>query len=287
MALYLNSTISFPAALGLSIFLHSLALSLTLINLDPKPNRQQDSQLEIILVNSKSASKPHDAQARAQANLDGGGNVDEERRAKTPLPPIAQINEGDQPAASKPRPREPEKPKQEVMTRKKSDKSVTTESRKTETAEMNAPPVGADLLASAMTIARMEAQVARDIDAYNKRPRKKFFAPRTAEAVEAMYVEGWRQKVERVGNLNYPEAAKGRLYGSLLLTVEIRADGQVESIEITRSSGHKLLDEAARRIVTLAGPYGAFPPDLKKQADIFSITRTWTFATGDTLLADK
>ncbi len=190
--------------------------------------------------------------------------------------------------AAKIRPHEREKPKKEVMTRKKSDKSINNQIRKLEVAETPTPQVGsANLLQSAMSIARIEAQVARDIDAYNKRPRKKFFAPRTAEAVEAMYVEGWRQKVERVGNLNYPEAAKGRLYGSLLLTVEIRADGQVESIEITRSSGHKLLDEAARRIVTLAGPYGVFPPDLKKQADIFSITRTWTFATGDTLLADK
>jgi protein TonB len=100
----------------------------------------------------------------------------------------------------------------------------------------------------------------------------------------AAYVESWRQKVEKVGNLNYPEEAKAqRIYGQLRMTVSIRADGTIENLEINQSSGHTVLDEAARRIVELAAPYAEFSADMRKDTDILSITRTWTFTHEDTL----
>ncbi len=132
----------------------------------------------------------------------------------------------------------------------------------------------------------MEAQISRQFDEYSKRPRKKCVGARVSEAVEAQYVEDWRQKVERVGNLNYPDMARGRLYGNLVLTVGIRADGELESLEINRPSGHKVLDDAALRIVRLASPYGAFPSALRRNVDILVITRTWTFTNNDKLLSD-
>ena len=100
-------------------------------------------------------------------------------------------------------------------------------------------------------------------------------------------MEGWRSKVEKIGNLNYPEAARSqRLYGSLLLTVAIRANGSIENVEINRSSGKKILDAAAVRIVQLAAPYAVFPPDIRRDTDIIHITRTWTFTRGDELVAE-
>ncbi len=99
-----------------------------------------------------------------------------------------------------------------------------------------------------------------------------------------MYVEAWRQKVERIGNLNYPEAARDqKLYGQLQMTVSIRADGSIESIKIDRSSGKKVLDDAAKRIVQLSAPFSEFPKDIKKDTDILTITRTWTFTQEDAL----
>ena len=95
------------------------------------------------------------------------------------------------------------------------------------------------------------------------------------------------QKIERVGTLNYPEAAKNqKIYGSLQLTVSIKPDGTVDAIEINRSSGQKVLDDAARRIVQLAAPYAAFPVDIAKDTDILSITRTWTFTRADQLFTE-
>jgi protein TonB len=101
-------------------------------------------------------------------------------------------------------------------------------------------------------------------------------------------VEDWRGKVEKIGNLNYPEAARAqKLYGSLVLTVAIRADGSVESVQVDRSSGKKILDAAAVRIVQLAAPYAGFPPDIRRDTDILHITRTWTFTRGDELISSE
>src|SRR5499427_5328781 len=108
---------------------------------------------------------------------------------------------------------------------------------------------------------RMESRIAKDIETYQQRPKRRFVGARAEEYRLARYVEDWRAKVERIGNLNYPEAARElKLYGSLLITVSIRADGRVESITVDRSSGQKILDTAARKIVEMASPYAPFPP---------------------------
>jgi protein TonB len=134
---------------------------------------------------------------------------------------------------------------------------------------------------------RLEAQIAKEMDAYAKRPKRRFVGARAQEYRFARYVEDWRMKVERIGNLNYPEVARARkLYGSLLLTVGIRSDGSVESIAIDRPSGEKILDLAAQKIVEMAGPYAPFPSDVKRDTDILYITRTWTFAPGDSLTSE-
>ena len=128
-------------------------------------------------------------------------------------------------------------------------------------------------------------QIERQIEDYNKRPRKKFIGARTEEYAAAQYLEDWRQKVERIGTLNYPEAARGKLYGSLVLTVSINHDGSLNRVDINRSSGYKVLDEAARRIVQMASPYSPFPPDIRRDTDILEITRTWYFTQGDQVSA--
>jgi protein TonB len=100
-------------------------------------------------------------------------------------------------------------------------------------------------------------------------------------------VDQWRQKIERIGNLNYPEEAKLRkLYGRLQLTVAIKADGTVERVDVNRSSGYKVLDDAARRIVFLASPFAKFPDEIHKDTDILEITRTWTFTREDQISAE-
>lgn len=99
----------------------------------------------------------------------------------------------------------------------------------------------------------------------------------------SQYLDDWRRKVERIGAMNYPEEARGKFFGSLVLSVALRPDGNIDRIVILRSSGNPVLDEAAKRIVTFAAPFAPFPPDIRQETDYLDITRTWTFTRGNAL----
>ncbi len=239
-------------------------------------------QLEVVLVNAKSASSPVAADRLAQQNLEGGGNTDADRHATNPLP-VLDNSQTTQLEAQSRRVEQLERESRRLLAQVKSRTKVPpTDSRPQPQTDTKPVPDAADLLSRSLEIVRLEAQIEQQQEAYQKRPRRKFVGARTQEYRFARYIEDWRLKVERIGTLNYPEAAREqKIYGNLQLTVSIRADGSVEKIEINHSSGQKLLDEAALRIVRLGEPYAAFPPDIAKDTDILSITRTWMFTRSD------
>lgn len=240
--------------------------------------------MDVVLVNAKSATKPVKADALAQANLDGGGNTDQKLRASTPLP-LDPRDPSRELKAAQSRVKQLEAEAQQLMTRMKSKSAVTQ-------AEIRAEPARSDgeareLLDKAEEIARLEAQIRREHQAYQERPKRQFVGARAAEYRFAIYVDKWRQKIERVGNLNYPEEARQKkIYGSLQLTVAIKSNGEIESVEINRPSGYKVLDQAALRIVRLASPFEPFPPNIRVDTDILHITRTWTFTKAEQVLAE-
>jgi protein TonB len=143
----------------------------------------------------------------------------------------------------------------------------------------------ADIFASRdAEIGRLAARIEQRGDAYANRTRRKAVSTATREYLYANYMEAWRRKVERIGNLNYPAAAKERgLYGSLILHVAVRADGSLERVRVVRSSGHDALDQAAVRIVKLAAPFSPFPPGIRAETDVLDITRTWQFQRNNRL----
>jgi protein TonB len=283
------SSRSFTLALGLSIILHAVALSIHFGLPDSMRDKHAAPSLDVVLVNSKTKAKPVKANILAQANLDGGGNTDENRRAKTPLPVLKEAVSGADARHAEQRVQELQAQQLEMMTRLRAARSVTTaEQAKAASATTVPQPQlsGQELAASALAIARMEAQISRETEAYQKRPIRKFIGSTAQEYRFAQYVEDWRLKVERIGNLNYPESARGKVYGSLVLSVSIKSDGSLDSVEVKRSSGHPILDRAAERIVRMAAPYARFPANIKRDADILVITRTWTFAPGDKLFGE-
>jgi periplasmic protein TonB len=339
----------FQGALFISAVIHaSLLLGIHFAPASGKKARAANA-LQVVLVNSKSEQKPVDAKLLAQANLDGGGNTDEERQAKSPLPameeeqakaPSAGLEEGQGKAPSAPRDEE-EKPvaaaqskaekrvarlerqAKKLLTQLKAKKKVVSGEAESKSEDItktpavvearaeaepepqslarqeNAPPKvqpdkapgqrgdekPADVpidVAKSITIARLEAQIVKDYDAYQQRPRRKRIAGKAIEYRFAGYEEHWREKVERVGNLNYPEAAKQqKLHGQVRLTVKIKADGELEGVEINLSSRSKILDAAALHIVELAAPFAAFPEDIRRDTDILEITRTFIFTSAD------
>ncbi len=257
-------------ALSISIVLHAIVLSIH-FKLPDTLRRLTPSQLDVVLVNSKTRSRPAMPEVHAQANLDGGGDTDLDRRASSPLPSLQLAERGTDLKQATRRVQELEMRQRQLLSQAQSRKEVAA----------------AGLQAEAKSrVSGMEAQIARQIEEYNKRPRRTFVGARAAEVRYALYVEDWRQKIERIGNLNYPESARGRIYGSLRLTVSINSDGTVAGVDLEQSSGYKILDAAAQRIVELAAPYAKFPPDIRKETDILVITRTWHFARGDKVFSD-
>jgi protein TonB len=276
------------AALAVSVFLHFfliLGVSFTMPDLSRLAAQQP---LEVTLVNAKSESRPQKADALAQANLDGGGNTDANRRAKSPLPVPRDAKEAAELAMAQKRVELLEREAKQLLTRAKSKTAVATVPEAPQPKEEpQVAPNTAEILNRSLEIARLEASIARDWESYQQRPRRRFIGARTQEFRFARYLEDWRNKVERVGELNYPQAARDqRIYGSLVVTVSIKADGSLERVDINRSSGQRILDAAALRIVQLAAPFSAFPADIARDTDIISITRTWIFTRSDQFVAE-
>ena len=269
-------------ALGASLLLHAALLSLH-FQFPDAARAFKESALDIILVNSKSARKPVNAQALAQANLDGGGNSEKSLRTRTPLPPAVKPQSGSELDQAQMRVKELEALQERLLALTRSGAAAAARNEKETQADPAPMPSGRDLARNALEMARLEGEIARDTEEYNKRPRVKNLGTRAEEYRFAQYMEDWRQKVERIGTLNYPQAARGKLYGSLMLSVRIKSDGEIDGVEINRSSGHKILDEAARRIVRMGSPYAPFPADIRRDTDILEITRTWNFTSGNQL----
>jgi protein TonB len=275
-------------ALVVSLLLHAAVASISFKMPERPPLANLQQPLEVVLVNAKSEAPPPKPDALAQANLDGGGNTDAPRRAKSPLPVTQQPRQGEDLAQAARRIEQLEREAKQLMTLPQPQAQAEAAPLPPQPqSEPREAPNALDLRQRSLEIARLEAQISREWDSYQQRPRRRFIGARTQEFRFARYIEDWRNKIERIGELNYPQAARDqKIYGSLVVTVSVKADGALEKVEINRSSGQKILDDAAIRIVNLAAPFAPFPADISKDTDILSITRTWTFTRSDQLVAD-
>ncbi|MCY1400728.1 hypothetical protein D9M71_158280 [compost metagenome] len=181
---------------------------------------------------------------------------------------------------------QPLKPKAAVVTQAPKPQKVETQ-RKQEVKPVVKPKVVTpDFDSSQLSseIASLEAELSNEQQQYAKRPRiHRLSAASTMRDKGAWYKDEWRKKVERIGNLNYPdEARRQQIYGSLRLMVSINSDGSLYEVLVLESSGQPLLDQAAQRIVRLAAPFAPFTGDLA-DVDRLEIIRTWRFARGDRL----
>ena len=271
-------------ALLASAAVHGMVLSTHFIQVNPRLFEDLNLPMEVVLVNAKSAQSPLNPDALGQVNLAGGGNTDEDRRLKSPLPASRKSQTGNDDAAMQARVAQLEQQARALMSQLKSDAALQRAPQTPPSPEQ--PSLDSSQLnQQAREMAQLQARISQQWDEYQKRPKRAFIGANVKEYAFARYVEDWVTKVERVGNVNYPEAARRQgIYGSLKLTVSIYADGRIEDIEIDRSSGSKILDTAAVKIVELAAPFAAFPDEMRKKTDILSITRTWTFTRSDQLV---
>ncbi len=187
--------------------------------------------------------------------------------------------------ALKPKP-ELTKPKPVEDTPLEPPPETIAETEPTPPLESPMPPSAQELITRSFAMASRHSELEDKLENRANRPRTKYVSATTQEFKYAAYMEAWRAKVERIGNLNYPDAARqGKLSGALLLDVALKPDGSVLEIIVRRSSGHKVLDAAAVRIVELASPFAPFPDEIRREVDILHVTRTWKFLNSDAFQA--
>ena len=239
--------------------------------------------LDVTLVNVANSEAPDKADFLAQANNKGGGEDDKAQRPSQPysgLLPLPGQGTAPQPVtAATPAPQEATEQRM-LTTTGPANFSVSSDNAR----DARDTQDTADEARVAQEAAQLAAEVRRQSQAYAKRPHKKFISANTKEYAYAAYMRGWVDRIERVGNLNYPQQARDQhLHGDVILTVGLNRDGGIHDIDVTKSSGYDVIDKAAIAIVKLSAPFPALPPDSKEKVDILYITRTWEFQPGDVL----
>lgn len=238
--------------------------------------------LDVILTETASRTPPEKADFLAQASHQGGGDSEESQRPRdTVSAPVPKLDQGIAPIpirAQSPRPQDATP--MPVVTTVATGAEPAPRERPTPETPPTPLPLGEQLLEQQLEMARLAAEVERREAQYARRPKRKFVSASTQEYAYAQYLKAWVERVERVGNANYPERARAdRLEGRLVMTVAVRRNGSVESVVLNTPSRHEVLNQAARRIVELAAPYPPVP-QTGERVDVLHITRTWHFRNG-------
>ncbi|MFK7993742.1 MAG: energy transducer TonB [Granulosicoccus sp.] len=248
-------------------------------------NMRTPPALEVVLVENSDIETVDDASYLAQANQDGGGETEDDARPSSPFTSALDVDsDGIAPtpmAAGAPSPSQATS--EEVITALSSEEEVFVEESE-ETQEIIEEAEAKIHVEQNVEIAKLAAEIDRQQEKFAKRPKKKFLNARTRESASAEYMYRWVESVERVGNLNYPdEARRSGLHGDLILIVGIYKNGELESVTVDESSGHKILDDAAVRTVEMASPFEPMTGKLAEETDILYIVRTWEFTTNNSI----
>ncbi|TDT44010.1 protein TonB [Halospina denitrificans] len=267
----------FGFTLFMALVFHGvLILGLGFAPEDPEPT---DKSLDVTMANRPSEEAPEDADFLAEADQKASGDQQEVQemttteRTSVPDPRMAETT---------PPPSEPEAPEtgaatETVTTTGESERSIREEPEpEREQAESDPHE---SLMERSRNIASLQARLSNQRNQYAKRPRvTRVTSVSTMQDVGAAYVRSWQETIERTGNLNYPEEARRRgLHGEVRMLVSINADGSLRELEVLQSSGHAILDDAARRIVRQASPFEPFGKRMAEQQDVLEIIRTWSF----------
>ena len=250
---------------------HALILLGVSFDFEDEPTSAPQDLLDIELVPPRETPPPEEADYLAERSQQGAGNTKERVRfqqARQALPEASPEPAGGQPT-----------PRRKVLVAQQSERRTPAPSD--EKPQKKPVPDPQRLLERSRELINLDAQLRQELQAYSRQPRETFISARTRQFRYAAYMNDWVAKVERIGNLNYPDEARRRgLSGRLILDVALRPDGTIYNITIRKPSGYKVLDEAAIRIVRLAAPFPPFPPEIRKDTDILHIVRTWEFISG-------
>jgi len=267
---------------GMTFFLaaifHGMVILGVTFSVSPPADSKTAAALDIILVQTKSPDEAEKADYLAQVSQKGGGNAEDKARPREQFSaPTLSDQSG---VAKQTSVQQVQKQKQNeqlaLITQKDAEFAINTENNPAK-AEDETTVDKTDTSQNTQT-ARLAAEISHNLEKQASIERTKYLNSSTRAFAPAKYMRQWIDRVERVGNLNYPDQARRqKLSGTLILDVVISADGELIKTDLRQSSGHQVLDDAARRIVKLAAPYSAFPDKLRAETDVIHITRSWEF----------
>jgi len=266
-------------ALGLSIAIHALLLTVRFIDPERFDRVFQDTPLEVILVNAKSSERPDKAQAIAQASLAGGGDA-AKGRATSPLPYSALTSIGDDLEEAQRRMDQMLEQQTQLLAQVRQQLAVLPRPDPRKASEH------ADNQAQEekrRQLVKLLAEIEKRINEENARPRKRYISPATREEVYAVYYDALRRKIEDKGTQNFPEQGGKKLYGELVMIVTVNHDGRVLETEVVQGSGNRQLDRRAEAIARAAGPFGHFGPAMRAKADQIAVVSRFKFTREQTL----
>ena len=267
-------------ALGVSIALHAVLLTVRFV--DPQAfNRVfEDTPLEVILVNARTTQQPEKATAIAQAAMAGGGDA-ERGRATSPLPPALISETGDDAQDQAQRQLESLQEQQNLMLAQIKNQLAALPARDPKQPTLS--PEQAEREQKRRQLIKLLAEIERRINEENSRPKKRYVSPATREESYAVYYDTLRRSIENKGTENFPEVAGKKLYGELTMVVTVNFDGQILATEIVQSSGNRTLDRRAEAIVRNAGPFGRFSDAMRRKADQILVVSRFKFTRDETL----
>ncbi len=253
-------------AIGVSLLVHAVILSIRFAAPDAIRMKPLSTGLDVILVNARDQAAPLKAEALAQANLDGGGNANV-GRARSPLPNLGQVSDGTQLEMQRRRMAELEARQHRLLAQlSRQNAQAMPVGEQVERPDIQGRDVRS--VEEIQQMARREAEIARDISDYNRRPIRTQLTPSTREVTYALYYTALQKKIEQTGTLHFPQRDGKKLYGELIVYIPVVQDGSLYEKEggprIERSSGDAALDAAAIAIVRRAAPFGSFPPQLRR-----------------------
>lgn len=280
----IESSVSSGDRLSFTLFLAAVFHGLVILGLGFSYLNQPYTPptFEVTLATHKSNLTPEDAQFQAQFNQEASGTTEKAQELTTTDPaPFAdtRINEVRPLPETRQRQSSEAAELAQVSTSGSSSFQVSRQENDELEVQQEVEGQDQDIPYVSSEIASLRAKLDRQRQAAAQRPRKRHFTSvSTIAAAEAEYLNEWRQKIERVGNENFPEQAlREGIVGQLRLVTVVKADGSIVSVEISESSGHSILDNAALQIVRQAAPFAPFPPEVRKDWDQMEIIRTWRF----------
>ena len=276
----LNSPLAL--ALLISLAVHAVPLSVRIVAPQQFNRVFKDTALEVILVNAQSQERPEHAQAIAQANLAGGGDV-AQGRATSPMPYSALTRIGDDFEERQRQIDALQERQTTLLTQLRQRLAALPEFDPREAAQQQAREQQEQ---KRQQLLKQLAELEKRINEENARPKKRYISPATKEAAYAVYYDALRHKVEEKGTENFPEVGGRKLYGDLIMVLTINHDGRVLETEIVESSGQQDLDRRAQAIAYASGPFGSFTPAMRAQADQIVVVARFSFTRDQVLQAN-